>query len=354
MSRTLECQPSVEIRIDTESRVPKYRQIINSILEDIGVGLRRVGERVPSINEISEEYYISRDTVEKAYNYLKEQQIIVSEKGKGYYIARTVAPSQINILFLINKLSSYKLQIYNSFVASLANNAHVDLCVYHCDSRIFLNALQENTGRYDHYVIMPHFRDSDLVHRSEMPEVLDALKKIPENKLTIIDNYSPSFGKNVAAVYQDFKTDIYESLQEALPQLERYEKLILVFPCQTMYPYPTEIMQGFKQFAANFGFDFEIIDQIYSDMHLRENDAYIVIEETDLARLIKQIRDQNLVPGKEIGIISYNDTPLKELLGITVISTDFSVMGETTAYMILKRKREVVKNVFRFINRNSI
>ncbi|HYF69608.1 MAG TPA: GntR family transcriptional regulator [Ohtaekwangia sp.] len=345
---------STEIRIDLESRIPKYRQIINSIVEDIEIGVLSVGQRVPSINEISEEYYISRDTVEKAYTYLKERRIIVSERGKGYYVARTVVPSRLNILFLINKLSSYKLQIYNSFVAELGTNAHVDLAVYHCDPKYFLNVLQENAGRYDHYVVMPHFKDSDCNHLNEIPEVTEALKRIPENKLTLIDNHIPSLEPKVASVYQDFMNDIYESLQESMPRLRRYEKLILVFPCDTVYPYPVEILKGFKQFCVNFGFEFEVIDQVYSDMRLHKNDAYIIIEENDLVCLIKQLRDQGIVAGQDIGIISYNDTPLKELLGITVISTDFKVMGETTAYMILKRKREVVKNIFHFINRNSI
>jgi DNA-binding LacI/PurR family transcriptional regulator len=66
------------------------------------------------------------------------------------------------------------------------------------------------------------------------------------------------------------------------------------------------------------------------------------------------VRDRKFVLGKDIGVISYNDTPLKDLLGITVISTDFQVMGETAAYMIVKKKKELVKNAFRFINRNSI
>jgi methionyl aminopeptidase len=49
-----------------------------------------------------------------------------------------------------------------------------------------------------------------------------------------------------------------------------------------------------------------------------------------------------------------NDTPLKELLGITVISTDFKIMGKTTAEMILKNVKEKRKNVFKFIDRNSM
>jgi DNA-binding transcriptional regulator YhcF (GntR family) len=354
MIRTVDAPVRKEIRIDTESRVPKYRQIINSIIEDIEQGILHVGERVPSINEISEEYYLSRDTVEKAYNFLKKKQIIVSSKGKGYYVARTFLASRMNILFLLNKLSSYKLQIYNSFVSSLGNTANVDLTVYHCDPKIFLDSLHENLGSYDHFVVMPHFKDAQLNHRNSNAEVIEALRKIPENKLLLIDNIPDGMNGNIAAVYQDFKSDIYESLQEGLGRLKHYQKLILVFPRKTVYPYPSEILKGFQEFCNTFGFDFEVIDQIYNDMDLQPRDAYIIIEETDLVSLMKQVREKEMIPGTDIGIVSYNDTPLKDLLGITVISTDFKVMGETAAYMITKKKREVVKNVFSFINRNSI
>ena len=80
----------------------------------------------------------------------------------------------------------------------------------------------------------------------------------------------------------------------------------------------------------------------------------IVIEENDLVTLVKQIRDSQFQLGKDIGIISYNDTPLKDLLGISCISTDFQLMGETAAYMILKKKQEKVKNVFGFVHRHSV
>ena len=183
-----------EIRVDQESRIPKYRQIVNSIIADIERGVLTVGQRVPSINEISEEYYLSRDTVEKAYNVLKEKKIIVSAKGKGYYVARNVLPSRIQVLFLLNKLSSYKLRIFNSFVNSLGQNAQVDLTIYHCDPKIFLNALSEATGRYDYYVVMPHFKDESNVHQNTSKEVLEALRKIPDDKLLILDNNLPDVG----------------------------------------------------------------------------------------------------------------------------------------------------------------
>ena len=353
MTKNGEIHCAAEIRIDGASRVPKYRQIINSIISDIERGILHVGQRVPSINEVSEVYYLSRDTVEKAYNYLKEKQIIVPEKGKGYYVARTVWPSRINILFLMNKLSSYKLQVFNSFIASVGNNAQVDLTVYHCDTEIFLNALEENAGRYDYYVVMPHFKDSALAHQNTNKEVLEALRKIPEDKLLLIDNYILKLERNIAAVYQDFGLDIFESLQEGITKLRRYQKLILVFPRKTVYPFPLEIVSGFEKFCFTFSFDFEVLDHVDRDMELTARDAYIVVEEADLVSLLKQVREKSLTPGVDIGIISYNDTPLKELLGITVISTNFKVMGETAGYMISKRKKEVVKNAFSFIDRHS-
>jgi DNA-binding LacI/PurR family transcriptional regulator len=87
-----------------------------------------------------------------------------------------------------------------------------------------------------------------------------------------------------------------------------------------------------------------------------EGELYIVIEEIDLVELIKKANSQNLKLGKDIGTITYNDTPFKEILagGITVLSTDFNKMGDTLADMIKNRKRNKIKNPFTLIIRNSI
>jgi len=257
------------------------------------------------------------------------------------------------VLFLMNKLSSYKLRIYNAFVNSMGSNTKVDLHVYHCDPELLLNILQENAGKYDNYVVMPHFKNKELVHQNFNHEVLNALKKIPADKLVILDNYLPELSQNVGVVFQDFKQDIFDALEEGIFRLKKYDKIILAYPRKSIYPYPLEILEGFQRFCQVYNFDYEILETIYPDMDLQARDAYVIIEETDLVNLVKQIRDQHFELGQDIGVITYNDTPLKELLGITVISTDFKVMGETAAYMILKKKKEIVKNVFRFINRDS-
>lgn len=342
------------LKIDEDSRVPKYKQIVDSILYNIGNGNLKINEKIPSINNFSEEFYMSRDTVEKAYNILKERKIISSIRGKGYYITRTKLISKVNILFLFNKLSAYKMKTYNTFINTVGANAHTDLHIYHCDETLFLNLLDKFEGAYDYYVVTTHFKTEDLKHISFTDEAIKAIKKIPKEKLIIMDNIKLGMDGEIIKIYQDFENDIYNALKEGLSKIKKYKRLILVYPEKAVYPYPRRILHGFRKFCTEHNVNFEILNEVYDDMVLKKGDLFITIEESDLVNLVKQIRDSELTLGNEIGIISYNDTPLKELLGITVMSTDFNVMGETAARMILNKEKGEVKIPFNFIERNSI
>ncbi|MEG3658420.1 GntR family transcriptional regulator [Arenibacter palladensis] len=342
------------LKIDENSRIPKYRQLVDSVINNISNGNLKIDDKIPSINSLSEEFLLSRDTVEKAYQILKERKIITSIRGKGYYITRTKLISKVNILFLINKLSAYKMRIYNSFINTIGGNSHTDLHIYHCDNSLFVNLIEKNINAYDYYVIMPHFKTEDLKHLSYTKEAIKAINMIPKNKLVLMDNNNLEIEGDFIEIYQDFENDIYNALKEGLPKISRYGKLILVYPENAVYPYPRRILHGFRKFCVEHKIDFEVLDEIFDDIILRKGDLFITIEENDLVSLVNQIRDKEFILGVEIGVISYNDTPLKELLGITVISTDFKTMGETASKMILNKEKGKVKNPFNFIDRNSI
>ena len=87
------------LQINENSSKPKYKQIVDAIIEKIGDGDLKVGAKIPSINELSEDLYLSRDTVEKAYKLLKSKKIIVSVRGKGFYTAKTELISKLNVFF---------------------------------------------------------------------------------------------------------------------------------------------------------------------------------------------------------------------------------------------------------------
>jgi len=68
------------------------------------------------------------------------------------------------------------------------------------------------------------------------------------------------------------------------------------------------------------------------------------------------LQQQDLELAKDIGIISYNDTLLKEIVegGITTISTNFNLMGERLAHMILNQEFAQIENPNRLIIRHSL
>lgn len=74
------------IRINEKSMVPKYRQLADAILEGIASGHLAKEEGLPSIHDFSTALDISKNSVEKAYNTLKNKGIVGAFKGKGYFV----------------------------------------------------------------------------------------------------------------------------------------------------------------------------------------------------------------------------------------------------------------------------
>src|SRR6516225_6855549 len=88
------------IAIDEHSITPKYMQLVNSILKGIEDKKILKNDILPSINELSYEMEISRDTGEKAYKYLKNLGIVHSVPGKGYFIGQTDFKKRVKIFLL--------------------------------------------------------------------------------------------------------------------------------------------------------------------------------------------------------------------------------------------------------------
>lgn len=344
------------IVINKNSRVPMYQQIVDSIINNISNGNIELNQKLPSINTISEDFNLSRDTVEKAYNILKERNIIVSIPRRGNYIANVETSHKLNILFLVSKMSAYKMAIFNSFLNKIGINSKIDLVIYHCDEFIFLNTLRNAKLVYDYYVILPHFKTDKLEHASFTSNILTALQKIPKEKLLVVDNVMPPLlnDKEIIAVYQEYDNDIFEALTRGMDKIEKYKKIALIYPLNSIYPYPRRILHGFRRFCLENNKDFEILDSVVNDMVFNKGDLFISIQESDLVNLINQIRTNKLELGVDVGVISYNDTPLKELLGIATMTTDFKKMGETAAQMILNNEKGSIKIPFNFIDRSSI
>jgi len=343
-------ESNLSLTIKDHSSEPKYKQIAHSVIENIEQGRIATGYQLPSITQLSIDYLISRDTVEKAYKYLREEGVIESVKGKGFYVLISSPKSKVRVFVLFNKLSSYKKVIYNTLAYELKDRANLELFVYHCNLDLFESYIKDKRGRYNYYVIMSHFDTPDK------ERIANAINLISPDRLIMLDNIVEGVDNYLGAVYQDFKMDIFNALESGIEKLKKYDSLTFVFPENVPYPYPKKILEGFKRFCGFNHFDFEIIHEISNDHSVKKNTAYIVIEENDLANLIKTIRKKGLKLTKDVGILSYNDTPLKEVLleGVSVITTDFRKLGKTAAAFILNNQRGEIKNDFNLILRNTL
>ena len=329
---------------NSKDKMPIYKQIAQSIGKQIDKGTLKKNFLLPSINLFSDKYAVARDTVERAYKELKNDGYITSVNGKGYYVVGK-KETVIKILLVFNKLSSFKKIIYYSFLKTLGEKAQVDLQIHHYNPLHLKKIMEANLGKYDYYVIMPHF-ETNVNKRTYM----DVLKKIPPDELLLLDKSVPELSGSMS-VFQDFKQDIFDALVSASALLEKYKTLAIIFPEYTNHT--PEIIEGLELYCNSYNKKF-IINTNGANVRLVKGTAYIVIADDDLAILVKKIRKSNYQTGKDIGIISFNEAELKELLDITVISTDFVKMGQTEANLILNKKIKQIKNPFKIIIRGSL
>ncbi|WP_116124932.1 GntR family transcriptional regulator [Lewinella sp. IMCC34183] len=336
-----------KIVLDDYSKTPKYLQLVNSIRHAIEDDLLQVGDRLPSVNRLLVELDISRVTIVRAYDLLKKKQIIESVPGKGYYVKAKENGKRPRILLLFNKLSAHKKIIYDAFSETLGETASINFHIYNNDFKLFKRIIQQCLQEdYTHYVLISHFLEGG-------EHALDVIRQIPPDRLVILDKKVEGLGGAYASIYQDFERDIFQALTELRDELVRYDRLTLIFPKHTYHP--RSIRDGFLRFCAEYAFTGTIVPDITKSA-LQPGTAFVCLMEDDLVTLIKRAKEQEVRVGHDIGIISYNETVMKEILldGITTVSTDFYLLGKTAASFIRDGRKEHIANPFHVKLRNSL
>lgn len=334
------------IFFDELSVTPKYLQLSHCIVKAMEDGKLSVGDMLPSINELSFHYEICRDTAEKGYKHLKSLGLIGSVPGKGYFVSSTDVQSTSRVFLMFNKLSPHKKIIYDSFVKTLGSKVRIDFYVYNNDLSLFRRLLDSVSVDYNYFVIIPHFIEGE----EQAPKIINQIDK---DRLILLDKLLPGVTGQFSAVYESFKKDVHYALEQAIVRLRNYKMLKLVFPEHSYYP--VEIIEGFTDFCKQYGFDHNIVHDI-TEVKLSKGDVYINLMDDDLVYLIEKIMASKLTLGKDVGVISYNETPLKRIIqnGITTISTDFEAMGRLAGEIVRTGKKEMREVPFSLNLRSSL
>jgi DNA-binding transcriptional regulator YhcF (GntR family) len=292
------------------------------VTEAIHLGILKDGDFLPSVNQLNRDSGISRDTIFKAYSILKQRSIISSTPTKGYF----VSSEAYKVFILLDDFSAFKEQLYKSIRSSLPDTYTVDLLFHHYNQEVFNQLILNSIGRYSMYVVM----------NIDNKKVEDVLRKIDQKKLLILDmGYDPN--SLIASLTQNFNEAVYRCLNSGVELIRKYEEFILIFPQNT--PHPAETISAFDQFCTDQEIKHNILENI-DDREVQPGQVYLVIKDSDLVKIVKDCKKNNYRIGKDVGIISYNDTPMKEIVGsgITVISTDFVRMGKECANFILNKE----------------
>lgn len=340
----------VKINIDLNSKMPLYKQLVNVVQDQINTGEYKKGDLLPSMNELSNELNISKETVKKAYSILRESEIIEAAQGKGFYISGKNV-DKIKTFLLFDKLSTYKRVLFNSFADTIGNRAGISIQLHNQDIDLFEFLIKENLDKFDYYIITPHLPLIPDIQK----RIIKILKKIPNRKLLLLDRNINDLPGNFGSVYQDFEQDIFDGLSRAVDLIKKYNRLNVISMPGSMYA--PLIERGIADFCNKNKVVYEILNSINGEK-IQKQDSFLILNgqlDFELIELIKTAKAKGFEIGKDIGIISYNESPINEIIlnGLTVFSTDFKQMGELAAKMILEKSLKKIRCNFKLIKRNT-
>ncbi|MFD2556463.1 GntR family transcriptional regulator [Sphingobacterium tabacisoli] len=322
----------------------KYLQLVNHIQGLIENDDLHIGDRIPSLNQLQNECSMSKETVLKGINYLVEKGIIEAVYRKGYYVKKKDLQHSYRILLLLDKMNIMREQIYQSILTDIREVADIDVFFHHHNNKVFSNIILENLNNYTHFIVVTFLKEDPS----------SVLNQIPAHKRIIIDYNQENLEGNYSVIYQDFEYDIYNSFVKLQDKIEKYERLVLIAHREAIHA--EQVIRGFVKYCNEHSITYVIQSEVV-ESEFKKHTGYITFSryDTDDVALIKLTKKNGYILGKDIGLLSYNDTAVKEILegGISVISTDFEQMGKSVTEVILTKKVMQKRNKTQVIIRNS-
>ena len=330
-------------RLKSVNSLSKHEQIINGVIEAIDHGSLKVGDQLPSINVMVDEVGYARKTIVNAYEELKDRGLVESKKNKGYFIISKEINQRKKVALLMYAFERFQEAFYNTLRAEMGESVQIDVFFHHSNLQVFESILTNIYGKYGVYVIAP----------IEDQSVAVQLKRIPPEKLVIIDR-NLDLGSQYNYVTQEFCHATKQLMIELLPRIQAFQKVVLFF--RTDRDYPEGVLEAFRQLVDEYDLKAEVLNQ-YKPGSVCAGSLYVFVSDSDMWNILLDCRNKSLRIGKDIGLLSFNDHIMKDLIfdGITTISTSFTEMAKATANRIedMGNPQSIVIPT-RLIKRNSL
>jgi DNA-binding transcriptional regulator YhcF (GntR family) len=338
-----------QLNIDASSSIPKYKQIVNSIINGIEERLIGVNHRLPSINEVSILHDVSRDTVEKAYRELKQKGLISSIPGKGYFTSTSQTASNKKVLLLYNSNQHFAKQITQTFSQLFERKANFDAISHEGNIELFESIIRERKEDYTDFIISTSFIGVNELRAKESIN-----RFIPKDKLLLLNRKIDGLTGDYKMVCHNFEQLVYDFLSNLCNRLHKYDRLELLFPADSTLP--RGLIRGFQKYCIEQQFNSKIIFKDFDKIDLQAKTLYVVIRDKDLQAMTPKVKANGFIPGQDIGILGFNESLVKaELLGgISTMKLDYTAMAGKSAAIILSEQIHQIDLNCQLIDRGTI
>src|SRR6202050_49999 len=76
----------ISFRVDGQSGVPPYLQVVRQVRQALRMGVLNVGDQLPSVREVVAAVAINPNTVLKAYRDLEREGLVEARSGQGTFV----------------------------------------------------------------------------------------------------------------------------------------------------------------------------------------------------------------------------------------------------------------------------
>lgn len=303
----------------------KHDRLVQGVINAINEKILLTDDVLPTVNQMIRELGFSRETIIKGYRELVNRGIIESKNRLGYYVANGSTEQLLKVALLMYNLDSFEEQFYRNFRNTLGSAISLQVFFHHGNIEIFETILQRIKGQFGMYAIapIPHARSKEL------------LDSIPRNKLLMFDRFEPLDGE-FNHITQEFEQSSYKVFVELADEIKKFDEFIFYHSPDSLDP--KEILSSFRKFLMKYKVKGRIVKEFIPGT-IEKGKVYFTLDNFAIWEILKECKAKKFKPGKDIGLLSHNDEPAKEFVGITTYSANFALMGTMAAEAILKKEK---------------
>lgn len=318
----------------------KHDRLVQGIINAIDEKIIIQDDMLPSVNTMIKELHFSRETIVKGFRELIGRGIIESKNRLGYFVANGNTDQSLKVALMMYNLDSFEEQFYRNFRQELGKDVHLNVYFHHGNIEVFETILLQIKGKYGMYVVAP------IPH----PRTKELLDMVPRHKFLMFDRYEPLDGE-FNHITQEFAETTKAALEELAPDIEKFNEIIFYHTPDSLDP--KEIVGVFKKFLKQHKINGRILPE-YKPGTVEKGKVYFTLDNFALWQMMKDCKAKGLMPGKDLGILSCNDEPAKEITGITTISTNFSLMGKRAGQAVMCREKVAETIPTQLMRRNTL